>query len=392
MTAEAWADERSFVLPPTVSDIVRRPDRAARAITMLPPTPDTLGALLGVSHTRISDAGLLDLLEASERQLAAIQARQQVLLAEVERRDPDGERFLADEAALALRSAPVTTKLRIGVARQLMGPLAATFALCEAGELSGLHARILAEAVEDLDQAVVAKVQAAVLPRSTLQTPGEVRAAVRGAVARYDTREKQTRHRDALSRRRVELTPLDDGMASVWALLSADGAAALMAAVNAAASVGAGDGRTADQRRADALVQLGHAALCDPTLPTAHGARPSVNITVGLATLLGCSNAPALLDGYGPVRPSWRDGWRPIPRGSGGGWSPTTPGGCSTTPTPCTGRPHRSPATSSNATAGACCPGAGVRHPCATWTTGSPIRPAAPARRTSSRCAGDTTA
>ena len=210
------------------------------------PRPTLSTRCSGSTHGAVSDAGLLDVLEVSERQLAAIQARQQVLLAEVARRDPDGERFLADEAALALRSAPVTTRLRIGVARTLVGPLANTLARCEAGELSGLHARILAEAVEDLEPAVAVKVQAAVLPRATSQTPGEFRAAMRKAVARYDVREKESPHRDAFSRRRVELMPLDDGMASVWALLSADGAAALMAAVNAAASVDAGDGRTAD--------------------------------------------------------------------------------------------------------------------------------------------------
>jgi hypothetical protein len=148
-----------FVLPPTGRDVVERPDQAARAITVLEPRGETLDALLGVNHTRVTDAGLLDLLEASERHLAAIQARQQVLLAEVARRDPDGERFLRDEAALALKAAPVTTSLRIKTAVQLTSRLRDTHERCRAGDLSGLHARILSDAVQDLDDQVTAKVQ-----------------------------------------------------------------------------------------------------------------------------------------------------------------------------------------------------------------------------------------
>jgi hypothetical protein len=102
--------------------------------------------------------------------------------------------------------------------------------------------------------------------------------------------------------RRVCVTPRDDGMAELWALLPAEGAAALMRAVDALASVtSATDPRSADQRRADALVDLGVAALHDQLLPRSQGMRPAIQVTMALSTLLGLDDQPADLDGHGPI-------------------------------------------------------------------------------------------
>jgi hypothetical protein len=91
-------------------------------------------------------------------------------------------------------------------------------------------------------------------------------------------------------------------MAELWALLRAEGAAAVMTAVDALASaIPADDTRTADQRRADALVDLGIAALHDPLLPRAQGMRPAVQVSVALSTLLGLDYQPGELAGHGPI-------------------------------------------------------------------------------------------
>jgi hypothetical protein len=91
-------------------------------------------------------------------------------------------------------------------------------------------------------------------------------------------------------------------MTELWALLPAEGAAAVITAVDALASVtSANDPRTPDQRRADALVDLGVAALHDPLLPKAQGMRPSIQVTVALSTLLGTDEQPGELAGHGPI-------------------------------------------------------------------------------------------
>ncbi len=80
------------------------------------------------------------------------------------------------------------------------------------------------------------------------------------------------------------LTPDLHGMAQLWAYLPADGAATVLTAIDAIACEtifgNGGDSRSADQRRADALVTLADSALTDPALTRRHGARPAVQLTV----------------------------------------------------------------------------------------------------------------
>jgi Domain of unknown function (DUF222) len=63
----------------------------------------------------------------------------------------------------------------------------------------------------------------------------------------------------------------------------------------------AGHERTADQRRADALVEPADRASAGDRLPTQQGRRPSVQVTVAASTLLGLDDLPGALEGLGPV-------------------------------------------------------------------------------------------
>ncbi len=109
-------------------------------------------------------------------------------------------------------------------------------------------------------------------------------------------------------------------MTELWALLSADAAVELEANLNAAANRAASaDGVSADQRRADALVDLvaagsslrgtaasglGPSGVGPSGVGPSGGVkrrRPEVAITVPLGTLLGLGDEPAYLAGYGPI-------------------------------------------------------------------------------------------
>jgi hypothetical protein len=108
-----------------------------------------------------------------------------------------------------------------------------------------------------------------------------------------------------MSMRRVVRTPDSDGMSGIWMLLPDCGASTFMTAIDALARrVQADDPRTADQRRADAAIQLALDALTGTTsgeLPREHGMRPTVNVCVALSTLLGLDEQPGDLDGSGPI-------------------------------------------------------------------------------------------
>jgi hypothetical protein len=96
--------------------------------------------------------------------------------------------------------------------------------------------------------------------------------------------------------------PADDYMTDVVLHLAADGAEVVISAITAwSAKSGTGDTRTADQRRADAIVDICSHALALPGVPRRHGITASINVTIAESTLRGEDEQPAELDGYGPI-------------------------------------------------------------------------------------------
>jgi Domain of unknown function (DUF222) len=248
-----------------------------------------------------------------------------------------------------LRLSPGTAERRLSNARTLADRLPATLDLLRTGRLTYLHARKLAEAVTPFDDQTAAKIEARVLTRAAEQTLSQFAASLRRAVIAGDPRRAEQRHEDAIEARRVVFTPQDDGITELWALLPAEGAALIEAVLDSLAS-GQTDARSADQRRADALIDVFARVLGDPSLPEAHGQRPAINVTVSIGTLLGCDNQPAELDGYGPITAALA---RHLATDQTGTWrrlSPTTPANYSTTAAAPTGHQPTSPATSSPAT------------------------------------------
>jgi hypothetical protein len=141
------------------------------------------------------------------------------------------------------------------------------------------------------------------------QNTAVTRQAIRRAILRTDPDAAAQRHRHERTRRRVELRPEDDGMATLSFYLPADIAQMAMRTLTDMAqrarrtNKNSSDKRTLDQRRADLLPALlnhpntGSNASCS-SLP-AVAAR--VNVVVGIETLLGLSHEPGHLDGYGPI-------------------------------------------------------------------------------------------
>jgi hypothetical protein len=208
--------------------------------------------------------------------------------------------YTREQVGAALRLSPGTAERRLAIARTLVDRLPATLELLRAGQITYLHARKLAEAVTPFDDQTTAKIEQRVLTRAAEQTLAQFAASLRRAVIAADPRRAEQRHEDAIEARRVVFTPQDDGITELWALLPAEGAALIDAVLHSLTS-GQTDARTADQRRADALIDVFTRVLSDPNLPEAHGQRPAINVTVPLSTLLGCDNQPAHLDGYGPI-------------------------------------------------------------------------------------------
>ncbi len=110
-----------------------------------------------------------------------------------------------------------------------------------------------------------------------------------------DPEAAEERRQRAVADRRVVITPGEDGMSELWALLPAVQARQIQTSPDQLrpAAGRSGDARTMDQRRADTMVDL----LLGRTQP------PAVNLQVIVPadTITGDSDQPGWVPGLGPV-------------------------------------------------------------------------------------------
>src|SRR5262245_25504172 len=290
--------------------------------------PAVAPALADLDPGVVSDAVLVDAIMAAERLASFAAARQAELVAELASHrlaaDPGGGEFVADEIGAALRISRVAASRRLGFALDL-ARLPATLQALRAGVIDVPRARAVAEATGCLPDELGRAVEAQVLPNAAEQTAGQLRAALRRAVLSADPAAAERRHQQQLALRRVELRPLPDGMAELWALLPADQAVAVYTTLDRyARTAGRNRDLGIDARRAEALVTLitapaGAGSAADGGAPdsnvasnsgaAATSSRPGpmptpralVHVTVPATTLLGLDDQPGELAGYGPI-------------------------------------------------------------------------------------------
>ncbi|MGB8994025.1 MAG: DUF222 domain-containing protein [Pseudonocardiaceae bacterium] len=320
-----------------------------------------------VDPERLSDAELIDTVVDFERVAAWAGARQAALLAEFARRRPDDgsqptrsdvpsrcSEFASDEIGLALRLSRTTAANRLVMVQVLVADLPGTLAAWEAGQLDVLKVRAITEASYLLTSEQATALEARVLPRAGQQTVSQLRAAIARAVLAIDPDGAEARYRERRKDRRVVVSPDGEGMASLWALLSApDATAAYQRLCQLARGLGVDDPRAMDARRADLLVELLTGRRCaatgdcpddcdghcheppggdacaddeatdgvtdatragqDPAPSTsvelcrratrggAWPGKPLVSVIVPITMLLGLDEQPAELVGYGPI-------------------------------------------------------------------------------------------
>jgi hypothetical protein len=125
-----------------------------------------------------------------------------------------------------------------------------------------LKVRAITETSYLLTSEEAAALEARVLPRAGQQTVSQLRAALARAVLAIDPDGAEARYRERRKDRRVVVSPDGEGMASLWALLSApDATAAYQRLRQLARRLGADDPRGMDARRADLLVDCDRATV-----------------------------------------------------------------------------------------------------------------------------------
>ncbi|VXB24292.1 HNH endonuclease family protein [Arthrobacter sp. 9AX] len=200
-----------------------------------------------------------------------------------------------------------------------------TLAALEAGTISWQHALVMVDETATLDPSGAAALEAHFLdpdvPRpATAAAVGEMpayrfKAKARTWRERHHAESIEKRHAKGVAERRVEYQPDQDGMAWLSLYLPGDTACAIWNRVTALARglQGPDEPRTLTQLRADIATGL---LLTAPGAGTARDGdsaadlgkvpppKADVLVTVPIFALLGLTDEPALLDGYGPIPPS----------------------------------------------------------------------------------------
>nr|WP_269724420.1 HNH endonuclease signature motif containing protein [Pseudofrankia inefficax] len=250
---------------------------------------------------------------AAARRLARLTARlegltihAQVQLARLRPPSPDSGHdeegdpysgFAADELAAEIGQSPRTMSSRLATAWEIAHQLPDSLAELTAGLLDRTRLMALHRLTACLTAGQRAKVEATMLAGSRLASPPQWRRKIHRLVARIDPDAAAKRRRQAKSERRIDIQSLDDGLALLTAVLTAEDAQAIYDRIHRIAGTDAhadGDTRPIDARRADVLTAL---------LLGNRREFVSVELQViaPVGTLAGLDEDPTELLGYGPI-------------------------------------------------------------------------------------------
>ena len=230
------------------------------------------------------------------------------------------EMALVAEVACVMTVSERAAGALLEVSHELTSNLPLTLSALQAGTISWQHARVMVDETESLDPSGTAALEAHFLdldaenaasrcPAGEL-VPSRFRHKARIWRERQHPESIEKRHARSVLDRRLEYAPDRDGMAWLSAYLPADQAAGIWDRTTSAARAlqGPAESRTLTQLRADTVA----AWLLGGTLSGAAENIPSpaaqVLVTVPVFALMGLTDEPATLDGYGPIPASMARG------------------------------------------------------------------------------------
>ncbi|NQX05713.1 DUF222 domain-containing protein [Rathayibacter sp. VKM Ac-2856] len=225
-------------------------------------------------------------------------------------RSEAAHRALIAELATALRVSEAHATGLIEESRLLVNELPRTLAALRDAEISPEHARAILRAAAELPPEVRGRFDEEAAALAADRTPPQLQRRLRTLRERLHPESLTERHRRCAERRGVWLDGDGDGMATLHLHLPAPEAHGAFDRIDRVAHSLRelpGEKRTVGQLRAD----VGAALLLDGETNGARatgtavpaGIRPRVAVTVPVLTLLGRSDEPGTLEGYGPIDP-----------------------------------------------------------------------------------------
>jgi hypothetical protein len=252
--------------------------------------------LAGLDATQALDA-VLDI----EKQQAWLEAQKQRLLSQLSTRDRSAKKWCVEEVGAALRLSGPQARTKLAYAEQLTNRLPATLAALADGQLTAAQVNVIARFSLELPDELLPGYQKRVLAHAEEQSVSNLARTAQRAVLALNPLSAEQKRQRAREDRHVRVAPSEHGMAWLTALLPAADAKAVYARLDGAARLAPDtDPRSIDQLRADVLVNgVLHGIAGE--LPAEQGRQPGINVTVSLDTLVGATEQPGWLDGYGPI-------------------------------------------------------------------------------------------
>jgi hypothetical protein len=254
---------------------------------------------------RVEQIAGLDRLIASlqARQLVAVngfvEARRDLDLADGAPVDSAGKHAVR-EIALARRVSPVTVTHQVVFAETLTSDFPQLLAACLDGSVTSAAARVVVDETAPLTSEQRRAIDAAVTEDAKQLTPGQLRKASGYRVVEIDPDAAAKRERVARAKRNVRIIAHPDGVGTLSGLLHAEEAVACFDALDSHARGlrADGDERSISELMADTLVER------ITGITRAAGVGVEVGVVISAGSLLGETQQPAVLNGYGAISPT----------------------------------------------------------------------------------------
>ncbi len=283
-------------------------DTIPAGLDSMEPGPVLAGFLASIDVARVSAYDRIVVLRAHQRMASHYQARvyrDMAAVVDVMSEEEPTPEFAADAAAAEIRAALRLTRraadTELAFALDLERRLPRLASLLSSGDIDARRARVIERSTVHLTDGAARLVVDRIADVAPQLTTGQLAARIRRLCIEAAPEQAADRFRRAVEDRRVVVEPNESGTANLMGLdLTPDRVAAISRRINAMARTmrGGGETRTMDQLRADVFMDLLSgkvSAGCD-TMPAG-----VVDIRVDLDTLIGLSEHPGELAGYGPV-------------------------------------------------------------------------------------------
>jgi hypothetical protein len=254
--------------------------------------------------TEFSDAGLVRVLQAHNRQWSFDRAKMLKAVAAVVTRyeaQSDDMAEAIDRAENELMAALTITRraarMEIELALNIVHRIPSLVGALISGQLDERRIKVIARETRDLDDELANVVCAEVLAKAPALTTSEIRSWIRRLRINVHPEEAKSRFEQAVEERRIFCELTEDGTATITAIgLQPDRAARVMNRIAAAAITlrNPSEARCVDQLRTDVFLDM-----LEGTSPSTQ--KGVIDIRADLTTFMALNDNSVELSGYGPV-------------------------------------------------------------------------------------------